>query len=265
MLEEQQGTRTKWQISGIGKGYVVKHVQSGLYCSLSEGRTFLDAPVTLSSMPTVWDISYLDEQMKTVRIFWSISQLCWDATVPVWDEEVQPRLSEIEHGQRTSSTWQLLCHRTKSYRSDWQPNRIPQGVYALQNKASLTYVSLSPDERTLGCWPPGTSHLRETKIWEIAPFGAGYTIKLRDTDKCCTLKEGISNGCTISVSSIPAAWRIKVLESPLDTTGIYIQILWADTEMSWDLSGNGKSTPGNPICMKKNKGYHDCRVFKLVE
>lgn len=30
---------------------------------------------------------------------------------------------------------------------------IQPGIYALQNKASQTYVSLSPDESTVSCWP----------------------------------------------------------------------------------------------------------------
>ncbi|KIP05446.1 hypothetical protein PHLGIDRAFT_150955, partial [Phlebiopsis gigantea 11061_1 CR5-6] len=264
VLEYFPGTRTKWQITGIGEGFIVKHVQSGLYCSLPEGKTFLKAPVVLNTTPTVWNMAYLDEKMKTVRIFWSISQLCWESDVPAWGEQVRPRLSKFEGGEQTSSSWQLICHRTNAHNDDRQLNRIPQGVYGLQNKASLTYVSLSQDERTLGCWPSGATHLSEPKMWEITPLGAGYTIKLHNTDRYCTLKEGISNGCNISVSHIPAAWKIDVLDSPLNSDAIYIQVFWADTEMTWDLSGYGKDTPGNPIYIRKNKDYQECRVFKLV-
>lgn len=31
--------------------------------------------------------------------------------------------------------------------------RFIPGIYALQNKASKTFLSLSPDETTIGCWP----------------------------------------------------------------------------------------------------------------
>ena len=34
-------------------------------------------------------------------------------------------------------------------------NGIKPGIYALQNKQSGTYVSLSPDESSVSCWPEG--------------------------------------------------------------------------------------------------------------
>ena len=239
--------------------------------------------------------------IRNLRIFWAISRLCWAPGAPSPDAQashvfrlcalvlttfkMRPGLCEIEGGQwAAASIWQLIPSVTSSRSGQNDatqgPSKIPQGVYALQNKASLTYASLSPDERTLGCWPCG-SQLNEPKMvsvpqtlvvlyswsrqWEIAPLGAGYTIRLHNTDKYCTLKEGISGGCSISFSTIPAAWRIDVLDSPLNSDGMYIQyacrpyrrilvvdrysrrVFWADTEMTWDLNGYGKPTPGNPV------------------
>ena len=111
---------------------------------------------------------------------------------------------------------------------------IPPGVYALQNKASSTYVTLAQNEIDICCAPEadfgntqaGVKQVCRSTIfslsseirpifsqWEILPFGAGYTIRLVGTDQYCTLQE---DGTKITLSTLPAAWRIVTAKSPLN-------------------------------------------------
>lgn len=48
-----------------------------------------------------------------------------------------------------SATWRLNPVESSKLGST---GFVP-GIYALQNKASKTYVSLGPNEKTIGCWP----------------------------------------------------------------------------------------------------------------
>ncbi|EKM56715.1 uncharacterized protein PHACADRAFT_207907 [Phanerochaete carnosa HHB-10118-sp] len=141
------------------------------------------------------------------------------------------------------------------------PGNIAPGVYALKNKASKTYVALAPDEKTIQCWPEADLCTRGTKLWEIVPCGGGYTIKLAGTDKYCTLRESISWRSKVSVSSVPAAWKIVPADGH-SNEGCF-QIFWADTQMLWDLSGYGSSKPGTPVEIVQNKDSRDCRFFFL--
>jgi hypothetical protein len=59
--------------------------------------------------------------------------------------------------------------------------------------------------------------------WDIAPLGVGYTIKLHGTDQYCTLQAGTGNGAQISLSTVPAAWRIVNIASPLHANEGYVQ------------------------------------------
>lgn len=117
---------------------------------------------------------------------------------------------------------------------------IIPGVYALQNKASETYVGLSPDESTVSCWPETELEKTGVKLvcfrsmssilhelmsaqWEILPLGGGYTIRLHGTDKYCTLQSGMGNRAIVTVSKIPAAWRIVLSSSPVLANEGYAQ------------------------------------------
>lgn len=57
----------QWEIKGIGQGYTIKQVTSGLYCALTEGESLISQTVVLSSVPTVWSIVYEDVASQTVR------------------------------------------------------------------------------------------------------------------------------------------------------------------------------------------------------
>lgn len=114
------------------------------------------------------------------------------------------------------------------------------GIYGLQNKAGETYVSLATDEESIACFP--AEDLRKTGVklvrmyhhihieylltttqWELSPLGNGFTIRLYGTDKYCTLQEGTGDRCLITLSNIPAAWRIEPVESPVNAREGYVR------------------------------------------
>ncbi|EKM56716.1 uncharacterized protein PHACADRAFT_141594 [Phanerochaete carnosa HHB-10118-sp] len=258
----------KWQIARVGSGYTIKQVSSGLYCSLSQDEDQRHPSVVLRPVPAVWVLDFLDREENTVRrltcndsISWPITSQCLNAPIPdpEMGERVGPILAEMERGGMTLQTWWLHLLRPNS-----ESGFLAAGVYAIQNKASFTYVSLAPNEKTIGCWPPSSLVDSGVRMWVIAPMGNGYTIRLQGTDKYCTLQAGTGNKCQVSVSSIPAAWRIVASESPVNGNDRYYQIFWADTDMAWDLAGFGKQDPGTVIQMMHNKDYQTCRVFKFI-
>ena len=51
--------------------------------------------------------------------------------------------------------------------------------------------------------------------WEIQPLGGGYTIRLVGTDRYCTLQSGIGYKTKVTMSRVPAAWRIVASKSPI--------------------------------------------------
>ena len=56
----------QWEIERIGQGYTIKQVASGLYCALTDGGQLLSQSVMLSSVPTVWSITYEDPASQAV-------------------------------------------------------------------------------------------------------------------------------------------------------------------------------------------------------
>ncbi|KIP05454.1 hypothetical protein PHLGIDRAFT_151139 [Phlebiopsis gigantea 11061_1 CR5-6] len=242
ILQENLTPLGKWEIASVGDGFTIKQVASGLYCSLVDGEQLLSQTVVLSSTPTVWSITYEDVPLRTVRITWSTTDLCWD-TPP------SGRGRLISLGKISSEkSEKLSLHMKWCLRpaSEDISGAVPPGIYALQNKASGTYVSLAPNERDVCCYPENDLGKAEVKQWEILPLGAGYTIRLVGTDQYCTLQDSISNGGKISLSNLPTAWKVVATRSPLNAVkgAQVVQIFWASTQFCWELH-NGQATSGN--------------------
>ncbi|PSR75768.1 hypothetical protein PHLCEN_2v8885 [Hermanssonia centrifuga] len=89
--------------------------------------------------------------------------------------------------------------------------KIIPGLYSLQSVACDNFVGLSNDEKTIACWPSSHFSKSGTRLWEIAALGDGFTIRLQGTDRYCTMQTGVGKGHAVSLSSIPAAWKIKPL------------------------------------------------------
>lgn len=261
ILQDRPSRLGKWEISRVGDGYTIKQVSSGLYCAIVDGDQLLSQSVVLCPVPTVWSITFADQAAETVRIAWSISTYCWD-TPPTG----QGRLVSIgklpnDPAKAAAGCMTWILEPVGPAHSG---GSIPAGIYALQNKASGTFVSLSPDERTVSGWPEAQLEKTGVRLWEIQPVGSGYTIRLHGTDKYATLQCGMGYKSKVTVSRVPAAWRIVASESPLLANEGYIQIFWADTNICWDLSGYGRKDAGAPIEVMPNKDYQACRLFKLL-
>ncbi|GJE98731.1 hypothetical protein PsYK624_149660 [Phanerochaete sordida] len=221
ILQDRPTRFGKWEISRVGEGYTIKQISSGLYCAIVDGEQLLAQSVVLCPVPTVWTITPADQSGEIVRIAWSISNYSWD-TPP----SGQGRLVSMSRVPNDLAKAQAACMSwvLESVGPAHTDGPIPAGVYALQNKASGTFISLSPDERTVSGWPE--AHLEKTgvRLWDIQPCGGGYTIRLHGTDKYATLQCGMGYKSKISVSKVPAAWKIVASESPLLANEGYVQI-----------------------------------------
>ncbi|EKM56731.1 uncharacterized protein PHACADRAFT_254025 [Phanerochaete carnosa HHB-10118-sp] len=260
VLQDRASRYGKWEISRVGQGYTIKQVSSGLYCAIADGDQLQSQTVVLCPVPTVWVITFTDHTTQAVRVAWSISNYCWDT--PPSGQGRLVSLGKVPNDPAKAAafvTWYL-----ESVGPNHNLGPIPPGVYALQNQASGTYVSLSPDNKTVSCWPEIKLEKTGVRLWEILPLGDGYSIKLHSTDKYATLQSGMGYRSKVTVSKLPAAWRIVPADSPLLANEGYVQIFWSDTEICWDLSGYGRKAAGTPVEVMFNKDYQACRLFKLL-
>ncbi|KAI0088295.1 hypothetical protein BDY19DRAFT_190321 [Irpex rosettiformis] len=273
-LGKYPNRRGKWEIAGVGGGFTIKQVSSGLFCALADGEQFVYQPVVLSSVPTIWTIEYIDEASETVRIMWSISDICWE-TVRSNEEPLAYR--KVTMGKpvngfeilKETFVWNLcpVGEPDVPEPNVPEPNatrQIKPGLYALQNKVSKTFVMMGPDEKTLGCWPENAFKDKNTKIWEVTALGDGYAIRLHGTNKYCTLEESIRGDSPINVSNFQAAWRIERNHSPVHGDDDYFQLFWSNTNLTWDLSWFGKADPGTLIKLQYQNRYQECRLFKFI-
>ena len=108
------------------------------------------------------------------RIAWSISNYCWD-TPP----SGQGRLVSMSRVPNDPAKAQAACMSwiLESVGPAQNDGPIPAGVYALQNKASGTFISLSPDERTVSGWPE--AHLEKTGV-RLVSVPRALLVRTRD-------------------------------------------------------------------------------------
>ncbi|GJE98732.1 hypothetical protein PsYK624_149670 [Phanerochaete sordida] len=250
-------TRTgKWEIAHVGSGYTIKQVSSGLYCSLKQNDDGGSPLIVLRPVPTVWDVEFQGAERKAICISWPVTGQCWSVPTLQSNGQAGPVLAQLQGGNMLPKAWRML-----SLQSNDESGPLLPGLYAIQNKVSDTFVSLSPDEKSIGCWPAVDLASTGVKLWVIAPLGRGYTIRLQGTDKYCTLQSGTGSGSQISVSTVPAAWRIEPTHSPVKGQNRYYRIFWADTDMVWDLEDYGKRTA---VKMMHDNGSQACRHFQLI-
>ncbi|KAG1795140.1 uncharacterized protein HD556DRAFT_1442478 [Suillus plorans] len=101
--------------------------------------------------------------------------------------------------------------------------------------------------------------------WEIAPSGAGYTIRNMQTGTHLSVK-GISRGTAIFAGHFPTAWQIIDVKVD-DENSELVEIRWPHTEYMFDLADWGSSTPGTKVQLmdiKLNAVQHRCRLWKPI-
>lgn len=260
LLRETASNIAKWEVIRVGDGYMIKLADSELYCAAANAGEFEGKAVVLSTVPSIWTFAYLDAELGTVVIFSSasLSNVVWQENP--YDEDRAVRISRMDTEKSPmSATWRLNAVESSKLGST---GFVP-GIYALQNKASKTYVSLGPNEKTIGCWPESDLK-RGIPKWEISPLGDGYTIKLYGSKKYCTVLNSTSNGSAIVMSTYPSTWRVEMATSSVHEEGHYCQISWGETDMVWHLEDRGSAKPGTSVNVYRNTAYQANRVFMLV-
>ncbi|KAI0093387.1 hypothetical protein BDY19DRAFT_923486 [Irpex rosettiformis] len=267
-LKRFPSRRGKWEITKVGDGYTIKQVFSGMYCALVDGDRFLSQPVVLSKIPTIWAIDYLDESSEKARILWSASEIAWEM---IQANNLKDTLlamgnlssSNVNEKPKEAFVWNLKLVGESTAR----PGLVMPGLYSLQNKVSQTFVMMGPNG-ILGCWPKAAFVNENTKLWEIAPLGDGYTIRFCGTDMYCTLEDIVGDQygrLPINLSTYPGIWKIDLAESILHEFAGCFQIFWGETRITWDLNDGGSAKAGTLVTMKNyGQSFHPCRLFKFI-
>ncbi|KAG1750367.1 uncharacterized protein EDB91DRAFT_1106906 [Suillus paluster] len=136
------------------------------------------------------------------------------------------------------------------------------GVYQLINRQSGTALELLKNDYTrVAGYPPCDDAAQK---WEIAPLGAGYTIRNMHTGTYFSMKE-LRCGAPVFVGHFPTAWQLVTVKVSDENTEM-IEIHWPNTGFMFDLR-NGTSTPGSEVGlteMKLDPQKQRCRLWKPV-
>ncbi|KAG1750369.1 uncharacterized protein EDB91DRAFT_1106916 [Suillus paluster] len=136
------------------------------------------------------------------------------------------------------------------------------GVYQLINRQSGTALAMLKDDYTcVAGYPPCDDSIQK---WEIAPLGAGYTIRNMHTDTYLSAK-GLDGGGPVFAGHFPAAWQVVTVKVN-DENSEMIEIYWPHTGYMFDLHC-GNSAPGTKVHLCRhqvNPQTHRCRLWKPV-
>lgn len=83
---------------------------------------------------------------------------------------------------------------------------IMPGIYALQNKASETFVSLSPDESTVSCWPADQLEKTGVKLVSVLTgriCGDDNLLRPDTSGRYCPLARASRFACMAQINTSP--------------------------------------------------------------
>lgn len=137
------------------------------------------------------------------------------------------------------------------------------GIYKFINRQSGTAMDLAEDDytRVVG-FPPRDDSSQQ---WEIAPLGAGYTIRNMQTSTYISVK-GIVDNVAVFAGHFPAAWQFTTVKVD-DENAEMIEIRWPHTGYMFDLANYGSSAPGTKVQLmstRLNPIQHRCRLWKPI-
>ncbi|KAF9653589.1 hypothetical protein BDM02DRAFT_3265312 [Thelephora ganbajun] len=150
-----------------------------------------------------------------------------------------------------------------------EDGKLKPGSYKIQNIVSKTYLDIHEHSMEL-CCRPASALGKDDGIWEVLPFGAGYTIRMEHPeymekpDCFCTVKVGLTSGSPICVSPFPVAWSIKVTEDEIYEGFEYVRIFWGQNNASWDLESDGSKNNGARVQLMDDERILPCRAWKLT-
>ncbi|KAG0694668.1 hypothetical protein DFH29DRAFT_309998 [Suillus ampliporus] len=136
------------------------------------------------------------------------------------------------------------------------------GVYQLINRQSGTALDLLKNDYTsVAGYPPCDD---SSQKWEIAPLGAGFTIRNMKTGTYLSVNQ-LQGRTPVFAGHFPTAWQFvtaRVSNENAEMMGIY----WPHTEFMFDLHC-GSSDPGSKVHLcdhKLSQQDHRCRLWKPV-
>ncbi|KAG1768817.1 hypothetical protein EDD22DRAFT_843863 [Suillus occidentalis] len=137
------------------------------------------------------------------------------------------------------------------------------GIYKFINRQSGTAMDLAQDDHTrVVGFPPSDD---SSQKWEIAPLGAGYTIRNTKTGTYISVK-GLVGDAAVSVGHFPAAWQLITVKVDNENAEM-IEIRWPHTGYMFDLADDGNSAPGTKVQLmstRLNPTQHRCRLWKPI-
>lgn len=140
------------------------------------------------------------------------------------------------------------------------------GIYKVINRQGGTAMDLAKHNYTgvVGSPPCDDS----SQKWEIAPLGAGHTIRNLQTGAYLSVK-GLDDGVAVFAGHFPAAWQLITVKVD-DESAEMIEIRWPHTGYMFDLADYGCSAPGTKVQLKNsqlnplNPTQHRCRLWKPI-
>jgi len=161
----------------------------------------------------------------------------------------------------------MLLTSTGNSSSIFENEKLKVGTYKIQNLYTQGYVDIHEHSREMCCRPP--QELQEGRgIWEIKPLGAGYMIRRVEPEKpeqFCAPMVGLQDGCAISVSAYPAAWRVEIVNDDIHRGFEYVRLYWGTTTMIWDISGEKKASDTPKVQLwKESKNPNGWWIWKLI-
>ncbi|KAG1812971.1 uncharacterized protein BJ212DRAFT_1301417 [Suillus subaureus] len=84
------------------------------------------------------------------------------------------------------------------------------GIYKFINRQSGTAMDLAKDDyaHVVGS-PPCDDFIQK---WEVAPLGAGYTIRNIQTGTYISVRGGVHGGAAVSAGLFPTAWQLNTVK-----------------------------------------------------
>ncbi|KAG1725732.1 hypothetical protein EDB19DRAFT_1946677 [Suillus lakei] len=117
------------------------------------------------------------------------------------------------------------------------------GVYKFINRQSGTAMDLHKNDYACVVGSPPCDDSAQN--WEIAPLGAGHTIRNMQTGTYLSVKE-LQVGAAVFVGHFPSAWQFITVKVH-DENAEMVEIRWPHTEFMFDLADYGCSAPGTKV------------------
>ncbi|KAG1815134.1 uncharacterized protein BJ212DRAFT_1359717 [Suillus subaureus] len=138
------------------------------------------------------------------------------------------------------------------------------GIYKFINRQSGTAMDLAKNDNTSVVGSPPCDN-DSTQKWEIAPLGAGHTIRNMRTGAHLSVK-GLHRNAAIFAGSFPVAWELRTVKVDHENAEM-IEIRWPHTQHTFDLAGYGSSAPGTKVQLMDTHISpidYRCRLWKPI-